>query len=56
VGADNVVVLAARNKIATLQPPVLRVDVGDGAAVRPLHGYQRVRVARGQSTVLRIVS
>lgn len=56
VGADNVVVLAARSKIATLQPPVLRVDVGEGAAERPLHGYQRVRVATGHSTVLRIVS
>jgi predicted polyphosphate/ATP-dependent NAD kinase len=56
VGAENVVVLAARSKIATLQPPVLRVDVGDGAATQPLRGYQRVRVAAGHSTVLRIVS
>ena len=56
VGPDNVVVLAARSKIATLQPPVLRVDVGDGVAEQPLRGYQRVRVATGHSTVLRIVS
>ena len=56
VGADNVVVLAARSKIAALQPPVLRVDVGECAAEQPLRGYQRVRIASGHSTVLRIVS
>ncbi|OYN75206.1 ATP-NAD kinase family protein [Mycolicibacterium sphagni] len=56
VGHDNVVVLAARGKIATLAPPVLRVDVGDSSAEQPLSGYQRVHVARGHSTVLRIVS
>jgi predicted polyphosphate/ATP-dependent NAD kinase len=56
VGAQNVVVLAARSKIAALQPPVLRVDVGESAAEQPLRGYQRVRIASGHSTVLRIVS
>jgi predicted polyphosphate/ATP-dependent NAD kinase len=56
VGADNVVVLAARSKIAALQPPVLRVDIGEDAAEQPLRGFQRVRVASGHSTVLRIVS
>jgi predicted polyphosphate/ATP-dependent NAD kinase len=56
IGADNVIVIAARSKVAMLQPPVLRVDVGDGAAEHPLRGYQRVRVASGHSTVLRIVS
>jgi hypothetical protein len=39
-----------------LQPPVLRVDVGESAAEQPLRGYQRVRIASGHSTVLRIVS
>lgn len=56
VGADNVMVLAARSKIAALAPPVLRVDVGESAAEQPLRGYQRVRIASGHSTVLRIVS
>jgi predicted polyphosphate/ATP-dependent NAD kinase len=55
IGVDNVMVLAARTKIATLLPPVLRVDVGDGAAEQPLRGYQRVHLASGHSTVLRIV-
>lgn len=56
IGVGNVVVLASRSKIAALQPPVLRVDVGDGAAEQPMRGYQRVRVACGHSTVLHIVS
>jgi predicted polyphosphate/ATP-dependent NAD kinase len=56
IGPDNVVVLAARSKIAALQPPVLRVDVGDRDGEQPLSGYQRVHVASGHSTVLRIVS
>lgn len=54
VGAQHVMVLAAANKIAALDPPVLRVDVGDESALRPLSGYHRVHTGRGRSTVLKI--
>jgi predicted polyphosphate/ATP-dependent NAD kinase len=56
IGVCNVVVLAARSKVAALQPPVLRVDIGERASQQPLNGYQRVRIASGHSTVLRIVT
>ncbi len=55
IGAQNVVVLAAASKIAALDPPVLRVDVGDDEANRPLSsGYHRVHTGPGRSTVLKI--
>ncbi|MGE0214249.1 ATP-NAD kinase family protein [Mycolicibacterium sp.] len=55
IGAENTIVLAARTKLAGLDPAVLRIDVGDRSPHHPLRGYQRIRVARGESTVLRIV-
>jgi predicted polyphosphate/ATP-dependent NAD kinase len=56
IGADNIVILAAASKIAALDPPVLRVDLGDDAPALPLSGYRQVRTAPGRSTVLRIAS
>jgi predicted polyphosphate/ATP-dependent NAD kinase len=56
IGADNIVILAAASKIAALDPPVLRVDLGDDAPASPLSGYRQVRTAPGRSTVLRIAS
>lgn len=56
VGPDNVEIIAARNKLAMLHPPVLRIDVGDAQGIAPLRGYRRVRVAVSHSTVLEIVS
>jgi predicted polyphosphate/ATP-dependent NAD kinase len=56
VGSDNIVVLAAAGKIAALNPPVLRVDLGDAAPESPLSGYRLVRTAPGRSTVLKIVA
>jgi len=56
IGADNVEILAARSKVAGLDPPVLRVDVGDDAAQSPLAGYQRVRTGKGRSIVLRVLA
>lgn len=56
IGADNIVILAAAGKVAALQPPVLRVDLGDDAPAAPLSGYRRVRTGPGHSTVLKIVA
>jgi predicted polyphosphate/ATP-dependent NAD kinase len=56
VGADHIEILAARGKVAALDPPVLRIDVGDEHATAPITGYRKVRTGRGQSTVLRIVA
>lgn len=56
VGADNVEILAAPGKIATLDPPVLRIDLGDEAPAAPISGYRRVRTGRGHSTVMLVVA
>ncbi|HKC28301.1 MAG TPA: NAD(+)/NADH kinase [Jatrophihabitans sp.] len=56
LGSENIVILAAASKVAALDPPVLRVDLGDAAPIAPLSGYRQVRTAPGRSTVLRIAS
>ncbi|MBC6457889.1 ATP-NAD kinase family protein [Actinomadura sp. HBU206391] len=56
VGTDNIEILAARGKVAALDPPTLRIDVGDEHATAPITGYRKVRTGRGRSTVLRIVA
>jgi predicted polyphosphate/ATP-dependent NAD kinase len=56
VGVDNIEILAARSKVGALDPPVLRIDVGDAHASVPISGYRKVRTGRGRSTVLRIVA
>jgi predicted polyphosphate/ATP-dependent NAD kinase len=56
VGTGDLEILAARGKVAALDPPTLRIDVGDEHATTPLTGYRKVRTGRGRSTVLRIVA
>lgn len=56
IGAKNVVVLAAAGKVAALDPPVLRVDLGDDAPAPVMAGYYRVHTAPGRSTVLKVIS
>jgi predicted polyphosphate/ATP-dependent NAD kinase len=56
VGSEHIEILAARGKVAALDPPVLRIDVGDEHATAPITGYRKVRTGRGRSTVLRIVA
>jgi predicted polyphosphate/ATP-dependent NAD kinase len=56
VGTDNIEILAARGKVAALEPPLLRIDVGDEHATAPINGYRKVRTGRGRSTVLRVVA
>ena len=43
-GREKIEIIAGADKLAALDPPVLRVDLGDEAAERLLAGYRRVRV------------
>jgi predicted polyphosphate/ATP-dependent NAD kinase len=56
IGAENVVILAAASKVSALDPPVLRVDLGDDAPARVMSGYHRVHTAPGRSIVLQVTS
>jgi predicted polyphosphate/ATP-dependent NAD kinase len=56
IGAENVVILAAASKVSALDPPVLRVDVGDDAPAPVVSGYHRVHTAPGRSIVLKVSS
>jgi predicted polyphosphate/ATP-dependent NAD kinase len=56
IGTENVLVVAAADKVAALDPAVLRVDLGDGEHDRILEGYRRVHVAPGRSIVLRVAA
>jgi predicted polyphosphate/ATP-dependent NAD kinase len=56
IGAENVVILAAAGKVSALDPPVLRVDVGDDAPAPVVSGYHRVHTAPGRSIVLKVSS
>ena len=54
VGTDNLVIVAAADKVAALDPPVLHVDLDDGASENLIEGYRQVRVAPQRSIVLRV--
>ncbi|HZQ66246.1 MAG TPA: NAD(+)/NADH kinase [Gaiellaceae bacterium] len=56
LGVDNVVIVAGPSKVAALDPPVLHVDLGEDEQDRLLDGYRRVRVAPGESIVMRVAS
>jgi predicted polyphosphate/ATP-dependent NAD kinase len=56
VGAENIVILAAAGKVSALDPPVLRVDMGDDAPAPVVSGYHRVHTAPGRSIVLKVTS
>jgi predicted polyphosphate/ATP-dependent NAD kinase len=56
VGTENLVIVGGADKVATLDPPVLHVDLGDGEPDLALDGYRQVRVAPEQSIVLRVES
>ncbi|MEX1077879.1 MAG: NAD(+)/NADH kinase [Homoserinimonas sp.] len=51
---ENIIVVAAQNKIDALHPPVLHVDLGQPEPHAALWGYRRVRTSPTRSTVLRI--
>ncbi|MBH0007855.1 ATP-NAD kinase family protein [Salinibacterium sp. SWN1162] len=51
---ENIVIVAAQNKIDALQPPQLHVDLGRAEPYLALQGYRRIRTSPTRSTVLRI--
>jgi predicted polyphosphate/ATP-dependent NAD kinase len=56
VGARNLLIVAAGDKVSSLDPPLLHVDLGDGAEEGFLDGYRQVRIAPGRSIMLRLTS
>jgi predicted polyphosphate/ATP-dependent NAD kinase len=54
VGLDNLVVVAALDKVLALDPPTLRVDTGDPELDRELSGFRSVRIAPNRTLVLRV--
>jgi predicted polyphosphate/ATP-dependent NAD kinase len=54
LGRDAITVVAAADKLAALQPPVLRVDTGDDALDAELSGYIRVHTAPGRTIVMKV--
>jgi predicted polyphosphate/ATP-dependent NAD kinase len=54
IGRDGITVVAAADKLASLQPPVLRVDTGDDALDAELSGYIRVHTAPGRTIVMKV--
>jgi predicted polyphosphate/ATP-dependent NAD kinase len=56
VGLDNLVVVAALDKVLALEPPTLRVDTGDPELDRDLAGFRRVCIAPNRTVVLRVAS
>lgn len=54
VGPSNLVILAGPAKIVALGTTPLRVDTGDSALDAALAGYRRVRVAPGQTAILKV--
>lgn len=54
VGEDNIVILSAESKLASLAPAILWVDVGDECAEPVLSdGYRRILTGPGRSMVMR---
>ena len=56
VGEQNVMILAAEEKVRALDPPVLRVDAGVETSRPVMVGYRRVHTATGRSTVMKVVT
>ena len=56
VGEENVLILAAEEKVRLLDPPVLRVDTGVEASRPVMLGYRRVHTAPGKSIVMKVVA
>lgn len=56
VGKENLIVIAAREKLITLHPSPLLVDTGDPVLDRELNGYIRVVTGPGDSMVMPVSS
>src|SRR4051794_9435156 len=56
IGTHEIVIVAGADKLLALNPPLLRVDLGDEAAERLLDGYRQVRVGPDRSVMMRVAS
>ncbi len=54
VGVENVIAVASKMKIATLQPRRLLVDTGDAGLDKMLRGYRRVVTGYMEETVVKV--
>jgi predicted polyphosphate/ATP-dependent NAD kinase len=56
IGPENIEIMASAEKIALLDPPVLRIDLDDRQVAARLTGYRRVHTAPGRSTVMKVIA
>lgn len=56
IGRERISILASEEKLAALQPPVLRIDTGDDRLDRELSGYVRVHVAPRREMIMRVAA
>ena len=56
VKRERITILASEEKLAGLQPPVLRVDTGDELLDRQLAGYIRVHVAPRRTMIMKVAA
>jgi predicted polyphosphate/ATP-dependent NAD kinase len=54
VAPEDVIIVSAPDKLVALQPPLLRIDVGDEASFAWAGGYQRVRVGPARFMMMRV--
>jgi predicted polyphosphate/ATP-dependent NAD kinase len=54
LAAEDLIIVSAAEKIVALQPPLLRVDIGDDASFPWATGYRRVRVGPSRFMVMRV--
>jgi predicted polyphosphate/ATP-dependent NAD kinase len=54
LGPEDLIIVSAADKLVGLQPPLLRVDVGDESAFEWATGFQRVRVGPNRFMMMRV--
>ena len=54
IAPEDVIIVSAADKLVALQPPVLRIDVGDEASFAWATGYRRVRVGPTGFMMMRV--
>jgi len=54
LGPEDLIIVSAVEKLVALQPPLLRVDVGDDEPYSWANGYRRVRVGPSRFMVMRV--
>jgi predicted polyphosphate/ATP-dependent NAD kinase len=54
IAPEDLIIVSSADKLVALQPPLLRVDVGDEASFAWGSGFQRVRVGPGRFMMMRV--